>query len=238
MNVRMVRGTVALVLVFLTMSVFADNERKAAGFGAKHGASQYEISGRERGTVAFTILGSDGTAIAHARLQGLEGNGVRLDAKTASKEKITIVSDLANGRVSVTVDGATAVKQLNDAKTAFDASGAAYLFDTHARTLELLAAAMTDLTTLLGEPPTSDFTQDPGPGGGDGTAACNGGSFRGWGMGSARSFACASATNDANIQCWNRYCIGCCRFAECDAVCALGDYGCSAGRTGWSCSAY
>src|SRR5436853_5647662 len=43
----------------------------------------------------------------------------------------------------------------------------------------------------------------------------------------SRSEICAAARNDANIQCWNRYCIGCCFLGECDAFCVLEpDYFC------------
>lgn len=52
-----------------------------------------------------------------------------------------------------------------------------------------------------------------------------------------KSMACYQAQQDANIKCWNRYCVGCCLLLECDANCLAGDYFCLiAGVTGRACS--
>jgi hypothetical protein len=60
-----------------------------------------------------------------------------------------------------------------------------------------------------------------------------------WGSWAAdwRSIACSKARNDANVQCWNQYCVGCCQLDECNAVCLVGDAVCYAGVVGTSCSA-
>lgn len=65
---------------------------------------------------------------------------------------------------------------------------------------------------------------------------CSGYRCRGTGTGTAKSLCCESATNDANVCCWNSLCIGCCSLLSCDAGCAIGDYICFCGRTGTSCS--
>lgn len=52
-----------------------------------------------------------------------------------------------------------------------------------------------------------------------------------------RSVACSRARNDANQQCWNGYCIGCCSLADCDAACLVTDFVCYARVEGQSCSA-
>jgi hypothetical protein len=53
-----------------------------------------------------------------------------------------------------------------------------------------------------------------------------------------KSIACSKARNDANLQCWNQYCVGCCELGECNAVCLIGDAVCYAGVQGTSCSAH
>lgn len=60
---------------------------------------------------------------------------------------------------------------------------------------------------------------------------------RGTGQGASRSGACQNATNDANLNCSNCSCIGCCswRVGGCDCICGVGDYFCNCGRTGHPC---
>lgn len=57
------------------------------------------------------------------------------------------------------------------------------------------------------------------------------------GWGSSRSHACYWATNNVNVKCSNRWCIGCCRLLpRCDCACAVEDYLCHCGRTGFYCT--
>jgi hypothetical protein len=66
-----------------------------------------------------------------------------------------------------------------------------------------------------------------GGGAGPNPLACNGYTVVGESFGDLmRSQACHYATNDANVKCWNQYCIGCCRLQPCDAICTTGDYLC------------
>mgnify|MGYP001791272838 CR=1 FL=1 len=72
---------------------------------------------------------------------------------------------------------------------------------------------------------------------------CAGREVRGWAFflsdssTISRSAACASAKSDANDKCSSSYCMGCCRFGDCDAFCILDDYVCvQAGVTGTSCT--
>ncbi|MEA2693856.1 MAG: hypothetical protein QOJ16_3243 [Acidobacteriota bacterium] len=69
----------------------------------------------------------------------------------------------------------------------------------------------------------------------DSGITCTGRRARGTNIAATRSGCCEGATDDANWQCWNAYCTGCCSLLSCDAVCALGDYACSCGVTGTSC---
>jgi hypothetical protein len=36
--------------------------------------------------------------------------------------------------------------------------------------------------------------------------------------------------------CWNRYCIGCCKYDDCNAVCFLDDLWCAANVDGYACA--
>lgn len=64
---------------------------------------------------------------------------------------------------------------------------------------------------------------------------CSGIECRGRGMGSTRSCCCRNAAADAAACCSNEACIGCCDNLECDDTCALGDYFCVCGQTGYVC---
>lgn len=51
-----------------------------------------------------------------------------------------------------------------------------------------------------------------------------------------KSFACSAATLDANQQCSNRYCWGCCETSACSCICAIpGDFYCACNVMGKSC---
>ena len=52
----------------------------------------------------------------------------------------------------------------------------------------------------------------------------------------SRSSACEDATEDANINCWNNYCAGCCAWqGDCNCWCAEGDFWCWCHRSGRYC---
>jgi hypothetical protein len=61
---------------------------------------------------------------------------------------------------------------------------------------------------------------------------------RGHCVGDSRSGACWCAKNDANYQCNNSACWGCCDWLsqDCDCACLVGDYFCSCGITGFPCT--
>lgn len=61
---------------------------------------------------------------------------------------------------------------------------------------------------------------------------------RGSAVGSSRSLACDSATNDVQSKCINQWCWGCCQLLTCDCVCGVGDYFCSCGRSGDPCGGF
>jgi len=65
--------------------------------------------------------------------------------------------------------------------------------------------------------------------------SCTGRQVRGSSISGTRSGCCEAATDDANGQCSNGACWGCCSLLSCDASCALGDYGCFCGITGTAC---
>lgn len=100
------------------------------------------------------------------------------------------------------------------------------------------------LEAECGSPPADGSGGDSGSGdtngGLSGGYKCNGPTVRGEStFEGSRSYICEAAKTDANLQCWNSYCTGCCQFGACDAYCVLDDYLCVvAGITGTSCSAY
>jgi len=65
---------------------------------------------------------------------------------------------------------------------------------------------------------------------------CGINSVRGSAVNMAYSTCCESAKQNANLKCWNRACIGCCRWTACDRWCKFGTYVCMCGITGWRCS--
>jgi hypothetical protein len=83
--------------------------------------------------------------------------------------------------------------------------------------------------------PSSGFQQDPGTDSGDGNNGpctgisneCSGGAFGEIG-------ACSKARASCNQTCWNRYCVGCCKFTTCLYAC-IGPW-CAASITGTACS--
>lgn len=66
---------------------------------------------------------------------------------------------------------------------------------------------------------------------------CTGSSNRGDSVSGTRSDCCEKAGDEVQGECWNSRCAGCCETLSCDAVCALGDYFCSCGVTGYECGA-
>lgn len=66
---------------------------------------------------------------------------------------------------------------------------------------------------------------------------CTGSRNRGDSVSGTRSGCCENANDEVQGECWNSKCAGCCETLSCDAVCALGDYFCSCGVTGYECGA-
>lgn len=58
---------------------------------------------------------------------------------------------------------------------------------------------------------------------------------RGESVSSTASAACYGAKNDANYKCANTRCTGCQEILECDTLCGMGDFFCSAGVWGRRC---
>jgi hypothetical protein len=58
---------------------------------------------------------------------------------------------------------------------------------------------------------------------------------RGFATALSRSYCCFEAESDANHQCTNTWCYGCCDLLACDAKCGFGDYGCFCGMSGFEC---
>lgn len=83
--------------------------------------------------------------------------------------------------------------------------------------------------------PCNDIAMEPIPGGGNG-GFCTGPWYRGSAYNFRGSRACAAAREDVNYQCWNRACIGCCDYRECDKICLQGDFYCYALIDGKSCA--
>jgi hypothetical protein len=73
-------------------------------------------------------------------------------------------------------------------------------------------------------------------GGTTGTGTCSGARQTCNGTDIMKSRACNKAKSSCNSLCWNKYCIGCCKFDDCNCVCGLDDFWCVAAVDGYSCS--
>lgn len=73
---------------------------------------------------------------------------------------------------------------------------------------------------------------DPGPTGG---GTCSGSWVDGSGYNFRRSMACVNAQEDANNQCSNEFCWGCCGLLPCDCQCLSGDFYCECLASGQAC---
>jgi hypothetical protein len=82
---------------------------------------------------------------------------------------------------------------------------------------------------------SSNLTQDPGTGGGDGDGLpCSGASYECSGGATTWTSACSKAKSSCNLTCWNRYCVGCCKFTTCMYACISA--WCGASMTGTACA--
>jgi hypothetical protein len=211
-----------------------------------------DANGTDIGQVSTTILG-DGSREIVVKLSSAAGLTVRWNGRLGV---LTLIED--DGRIfSMHKDPET--QQIVGDQGAQDA------LDRHDALLKLAAETTATLMqqrrfiaktnsmpgdpcgwedlSCMGDGGGVDLVLGPGAGGGGGTrVVCNGAAVRGTayavaGDGIVRSDLCTKATNDANVQCWNQWCIGCCKLEPCDAFCFLGDYFCTqAGVSGTSCS--
>ena len=85
---------------------------------------------------------------------------------------------------------------------------------------------------------TDDLTQDPGPGDidGGGFGTCTGTRHNCSGYDILASRACRAAREQCALKCWNDWCIGCCRYDDCNKVCGAGDFWCAASIDGYACA--
>lgn len=216
-------------------------ERRAAEARSK-GVDHYHVTEFGQGAAMVDLVASSGDVLGQARVIRLKGDTLAVTFQRPGESALKMRWDSAAGTFDVIVDGVKASKRFDFKKFEWTTEGAAYLFDTKGKTIELATAVMTDVRGggMLGKSSeggpmetnwVNDWVIDDGTLG----TSCAGPTVRGTGAGDGRSNACRLATVDANTQCSNVKCIGCCRLLDCDAVCAVGDYVCYAGRSGDSC---
>ncbi|HUP66526.1 MAG TPA: hypothetical protein VM557_14740 [Thermoanaerobaculia bacterium] len=149
-------------------------------------------------------------------------------------------------------------------KLSWTRSGSELLYSRTAEAIQICGAIVVDLfeRNVLGDEPVSRIPERLSAGRGEHgrerivdrnsapapvaegevearlSSHCFGPEVRGFATDLSESLACRDAKADANLQCWNSYCTGCCHFYECDSICALGDYFCSGAITGVACSDY
>jgi len=107
------------------------------------------------------------------------------------------------------------------------------ILNRHQLDIQIMAAIYADLTEKLVEKSKNIIDQGYVV---NVYCPCTGPWKRGEAVASTRSWCCYYATNNVNVKCWNRWCIGCCQLLECDAACLIGDYFCVCGRSGRECA--
>ncbi|MGA7613955.1 MAG: hypothetical protein WBX15_02135 [Thermoanaerobaculia bacterium] len=215
----------------------SDNLKKAGSDPASKGVAFYIFHDVTAERVTADLLRPDKSVVATIAVVPETGHGwlVHYKSKQASFELRWAPSE---GLVEVRDHDRKASKTFDTEGKRWVTSGDESLLVERDELLKLCFAVVADFeesgvkgVALVRDP----WQQDDGGGSSDGTF-CNGSEYRGFGAGTTRSQACYNATADANNQCWNYWCTGCCFFLDCDGYCSLGDYGCFAGRSGRACS--
>jgi hypothetical protein len=205
------------------------------------GIAEYQVTHAHEGdqrTVAVDLIASTGGVLGSVQVDwGLRGeNLIELRTDTAS---VFILWDPAGGRFELTdrISGEAASLRLEDREwVGTDESRA--LMDAHFGEVKMAAIVLTDYLVNSRQlvPPSSLKKASPGLCGIElCIPRCSGPIVRGQSVAYTRAWCCDEANQNAQVQCWNEWCIGCCRTLACDAVCSLGDFFCYCAVTGFSC---
>lgn len=204
----------------------------------------------QRGIPSYVLLPSAAEVI-RVRLHGVNHivATVTIEARSAEDHIITydpsigeaFVIDAFMSRMELTFHTAheRVIATFDAREGKWNRSGSDSLFERVLPEAELAGMLLVELQErgVLASPaiPSSGFQQDPGTGTEDGdNGPCTGTSHECTGGGFSGAAACSKAKASCNQTCWNRYCIGCCKFNTCIAAC-IGPW-CAATITGTACS--
>jgi hypothetical protein len=204
----------------------------------------------QRGIPSYVLLPAAAEVI-RVRLRGVNHivGTVTIEARSVEDHVITydpvigepFVIDAFMSRMELTFHTAheRVIATFDTREGKWNRSGSDSLFTRLLPEVEIVGMLLVELQErgVLASPaiPSSGFQQDPGTGteGGDngpctGTSReCSGGAF-------GEIAACSKARASCNQACWNRYCVGCCKFSGCLYAC-IGPW-CAATITGTACS--
>jgi len=255
--VKSVRMLVCIFALMVASVLNADQPKRAGDDARRHGIVNYSI--RTVGdSIEIALLNESGTSEGLVRLTPI-GEGRAAEYVAVDAHTLRLGWNLALGVATVATES-----DLQPVVMTFDFKARKWARSEHADELlnslacARLIAVLRDADRLqlsasaaafVPAPHTSYYFPDgtvqpyhddyqPADVGGAWSPGCSGPQV--WGSWAAdwKSIACSKARNDANVQCWNQYCVGCCNLDECNAVCLVGDAVCYAGVLGTSCSAH
>lgn len=218
--------------------------QQAGGEGQKQGIASYSVA--ELGRLRFVEpLGKDGKSLGQLTLEPLSA-GVRTLQYERGALRLVVRWNTNTGQLEVSEQGVGRGRSSLKRDPKGQVSGEpvvedpARVLQRNRKALELMGATLSDLgVSSRAHPPATDCPGAPAPLMRDAPSnwspRCYEYDVRGSGVGDTRSGCCNEASLDANYQCSNGYCWGCCYRDSCDAWCALGDYFCMCGVTGYAC---
>lgn len=247
-------------------------EFKADPESARRGVGSYLVE-RSANTLTISVLDPKGAEIQQiSAILGLQG-ATRMQVK-AGDEDLTVALDFAARHFSVTdnTTGESATATLRHGQPLL-VEGSTEFLQEHSEAVSLAAIAYEQSLINLGLRATAPTTPpaiapqcsphshqllphsaSPSAGagnssvpkllGGDGGGGCSGVFVVGTGVGSTLAIACANAEQEANNQCSNAYCLGCCQLLEvpntkspcgCDCLFSNGSI-CDCNATGQACA--
>lgn len=210
--------------------------------------------------LTITLFGNENAQIATMSIERVDGGDVDVRYHSASGDEFVLGWHPSRLELTITDQSETVHRIIvNPAeRTRTETPGVQVVLDQQAEAMKRIAATLTELEArgifkrqprldraqtnscigLEADCGSSQFNDDPLANNDGGLKPpCLGPEVRGAAYGQfTRSVICNKAKNDASIKCWNRQCIGCCRYLDCDAYCLADDYFCiTASVYGWSC---
>lgn len=256
MSSRVLRLGIAVLFLASVAVAQSQNTMTAPAKVRSLGVLSYRFT-IDSGTISVALTGMNGTDMGQVTSKVL-APGIREIAVAIQPEERFVLqwNPLAKQLKLIESDGSSfsIYQDVLTGKIVEDEASSAK-FDSHRAAIMIAAEAVSAAKRKLRLPvkslclvdcgpdpdPGEDLVLDPGSNVGGGGFSCGAYQVRGTASaitldGIVRSDLCAAALNDANYQCSNRYCLGCCRTEPCDAMCFVGDYFCTiAGVTGYAC---